>query len=309
MKHWNSIAPKQRLRLAAGSKNKRLLHETPRSHRAFVATRLRPAARGREAFVVGESREQPTISGSAAQRDQRLPRAKNLPRPRNSSSKLIMRGAQQDEAKRGERDRGGLSLPPDEQPQRVVPYRSPGAASPLNRQRVTMLIVIGALTIILFNVAFAVKAWRDWRATDDVVRSRDSARRVIKAIQRGRPAVFPSKTARTLLVIECAWSAALAAYLFRAALGRFHSSEPAAESLWKVVVRRFARLKLWTSWIGVVLALYFGTNLRAVHDEFEVLGDWTHFSYAMYSFLAIASIIASTGFVHFLLLPSSRSAD
>lgn len=201
-------------------------------------------------------------------------------------------------------------MAPDEPPpQSVLSYRSPGATSHLNSSRVIMLVVVGATAIIVFNATFAVKAWHDWHAAERIVHARDPARRIVKVFQRGRPSVFPSKTAHALFMCECAWSTAWAAYLLGVALRRWHSDDSADAMSWKKHVGRFVRWKLWTSWIGVVLALYLGTNLRAVHDEFEVLGDWPHFSYATYSFLAIAGIITSTAFVHFLLLPSIRSAD
>jgi len=197
---------------------------------------------------------------------------------------------------------------PDEPPQSVLPYRSPGASSHLHTGRVPMLAAVGAIAVMAFNTAFAVKVWHDWHTAERVVYSRDPVRRVFKGIQRGRPSVFPSKTALALFVSECVWSTGLAAYLLRVVLRQWHSNEVGDLGLWRKGVGIFVRWKLWTSWIGVVLALYLGVNLRAVHDEFEVLGDWPHFSYASYSFLAITAIIASTAFVHFLLLPSIRSA-
>jgi hypothetical protein len=170
----------------------------------------------------------------------------------------------------------------------VLPYVSPSRRDPGKRlQTIAAMLLVFVIVGTAVDVAMCVRAVGDWRDVDRVVRSRDPARRIIKAIERGRPGVYPSRGWLAAFLIDQSINIAL-----NLALGylAWRCVVPGADPvrIWPRVTA-IAWAKLALLWLGPVAAIGFGSNLSRVRNEFEVLGDWRHFHVWTHGLLAVAA--------------------
>ena len=165
----------------------------------------------------------------------------------------------------------------------VIPYAVPVPSFwrvCLAPRVLTVACLIVALGSILFNLAWAGHAWNDYSRIDDVIRSRDLPRRLIKLVERGMPRVYPSRPRLWMIWIEAGVSACMAGWLIRCSVSKRHAH-----------LRRWAALKLLLLPLGPIVAMRYAQNLSRVRDEFEIAGDFLGLTYKSYIGLGLAAAI------------------
>jgi hypothetical protein len=171
----------------------------------------------------------------------------------------------------------------------VIPYATPlvDRRPIVTLPRLATAGLVVACASIVFNVSSGYVAIDDYRDVHRTLWGRDPARRVAKVVARGRPNVFPSRTWFQLFLVEATLSTALALMLAHGTGACLRSKDPDAGL---ATLDRFAKWKLLTFWLGVLVAAGYGRNLSRVRTEFEFLGDLGYFHSARY---IITSLVAA----------------